>query len=161
MNALALEQMTPNGPGIHLMRPSTVLGGAAQHNIWTVAGGPILILALWGIVRNVAMDATGSTLSIDHSTVPTALCGDLAEILLDPIGTVYYMEGVQASLLVKAENGDGSGCPATAVAQLTPIPFTVGDIECGNDGAQDGEIEWHLVYRVLDPLATVINAAAY
>jgi len=161
MNALGLEMMTPNGPGIHLVRPSTVLGALGQHNIWTVSGYPILILAIWGIVVDVAMDATASTLAIDHSVGPTALCGDLAAIASDPIGTVYYMEGVQATLLQKAENGDGTGVPTTAAAQLTPIPFTAGDIECGNSGNQAGGIEWHLVYRPLGPLSMVINAAVY
>lgn len=159
MNALSEQMLTPNGAGTHLWATEIALGTAAAHRRFTIAGGPILLLALWGIVKTTAMSVDAAILRIEHSLGTTNLCGDLAVIASDPVGTVYYMEGVQASLLVKGENGNGTGSPATSVAVLTPIPLIAGDIDITvGTNPQTGVVEWHIVYKELDPLSTVVVA---
>jgi len=146
------------GLGEHLVRPTTVMGNAGAHNVWTIAGGPILITSIWGILT-VLMDATLSTLRLEHSVGNVNLCGDLAAIADDAVGTVYFMTGVQAGLLLKAEAAVGGATAATAAAQS--ILAIAGDIECTNGGNQTGSVEWHLTYLPLSLTSTVINAAVY
>lgn len=159
MNPLGQTLMTRNGAGIHITRPETVLGDADQHSIWTVADGSIMILSIWGVILTTLMDGTPSTLRLEHSLGNVNLCGDLAAIADDPVGTAYYLEGVQNSLLVKANAT--VGVPTTTVAGLTAIAAVAGDICCTNGGNQSGTVEWHLVYLPLDPAVSVINAAVY
>lgn len=159
-NPLGAQLRTPNGVGTHIWRPEVALGAAAPHNLWTITAGPLLVLALWGIIKTTAMDGTGSTLRIEHSLGNINLCADLAAIANDPIGTMYYLCGVQASNMVKAEPA-AAGAPNMSVAVLTPILCVPGDIEVTPGGAQTGVVEWHLVYAPLDPLTVVVNAAAY
>ncbi|GAG11594.1 unnamed protein product, partial [marine sediment metagenome] len=72
--------------------------------------------------------------------------------------TVYYITGVQASLLLKAELGT-TGIPNIAVANMTPIPAYAGDIDAVvGTNTNTGEVEWHLVYRALSAVSTVANA---
>lgn len=160
MNPLSSQLDTPNGVGTHIWRPEVALGDAGTHNLWTITAGPLLILALWGIVKTTLMDGVASTLRIEHALGNTNLCGDLAAIADDPVGTAYYLVGVQASLMLKAEPA-AAGMPDIAVANLTPIPCVLGDIEVVNSGNQTGVVEWHMVYVALDPLTVVVNAAAY
>lgn len=159
MNPLGQTLMTRNGAGIHITRPETAMGNAGQHNIWTIAGGSIMILSIWGVILTTLMDVTLSTLRLEHSLGNVNLCGDLAAIADDPVGTVYYLEGIQASLLVKADAT--AGVPTTIVAGLTAIAAVAGNICCTNGGNQTGTVEWHMVYAPLDPVVSVINALVY
>lgn len=158
MLPLGTEISTPNGPGTHIWHAEVAIGAVANHRIWTIADGAILILALWGIVKTTPCNASGgTTLRLAHNLGPVNLCGDLADCASDPVGTYYYMEGIQASLLVKAEGAVGP--PTTTVAKLTPIPCVPGDIDLTVTGfANTGVVEWHMVYRCIGADATVVNA---
>lgn len=158
MLPLAEEMMTPNGAGTHLWHEQEELTTVASHRVWTIAGGPILILALWGIVRVGCNAPGGTTLRLAHNVGPANLCANIADIDSDPLGTVYYITGIQGSALLKAELGT-AGIPTIATANLTPIPAYAGDIDAVVGGnTNTGEVEWHLVYRALSALSTVVNA---
>lgn len=157
--ALGEQMATPNGVGNHTWAAAAVaVGTAGAHNRFLIADGPILLLALWGIIKATLMDGTASTLRIEHSLGNTNICGDLAAIADDAVGTAYYIAGVQASLMVKAEAAV-AGVPAMVVANLTPVVCIPGNIDITNGGDQTGTVEWHCVWAPLDPLSSLVVAA--
>lgn len=158
MQALSEQILTSNGAGTHIIHDEEAVGGIGAYSLWTISGGPILILALWGVITGDPMDVTVAELAIQHSQGNSAMCGASASVALDPLATVYYMTGVAATALEKVEPA-AAGAPTTLGANLTPIPCALGDIDCVvTIGAQVGDVTWHLVYKELDPLSTVVNA---
>ncbi|MBU0778372.1 hypothetical protein KKF82_08955 [Patescibacteria group bacterium] len=153
---MALEWLP--GLGIHTVRPTTILGNAGTHNAFTISGGPVLITGFWGWLT-VLMDATLSTLRIEHEVGNVNLCGDLAAIADDAAGTLYYWTGVQAGLLLKAEAAVGGATPAIAAAQ--PVAAILGDIHITNGGNQTGSVEWHITWLPLREGSVLAPAAVY
>lgn len=146
------------GLGEHIVRPTTVMGNAGAHNVFTIAGGPILITGIWGILT-VLMDATLSTLRMEHEVGDVNLSGDLAAIADDPEDTVYIITGVQADLMLKAEAAVGGAAPLDVA--FAPILAIAGDIHCTNGGNQTGSVEWHMTFIALGVGVTVVPAAVY
>ncbi len=154
------EQFTTvNGVGNHTWAAATAVGNVASWSRFTIADGPVLVLALWGIIKTTPMDGTAATLALAHSVGPVAICGDLAAIAADPAGTLYIVNGVSASLMQKSEAGV-TGFTAVTVGAMTPVGMVPGDIDVVvGVGNQVGTVEWHCVWQPLDPLSTLVVAA--
>ena len=73
-------------------------------NIFTIAGGPILLTGLYGI-RTVIQGGGASNISFQHSTGPTALSIATATSATDPVGTVYALAGDGGDALVIGAGG--------------------------------------------------------
>ncbi len=98
----------------------TVRAAAADltgaNAIFTIAGGPILLAALYGI-RTVIQGGGASNINFNHSVGPADLCIATATSATDPVGTVYSLAGDATDALII-----GAG---TAVAN-TFAPFDPG-----------------------------------
>ena len=141
------------GLGIWASRVTTVLGAAGAHTIFTIAGGPIIICGIYGIVT-ILMDGTASTLRLEHSVGNTNLCADLAAIANDPVGTVYTMSGIITDPMVKAEPGT-TGC-VNAANPATPVVAVAGNIQVTNGGDRlTASIQWNMFYLPLDPAVVI------
>lgn len=157
--ALGEQFTTVNGVGNHTWATATAVGNVGAFSRFTIAAGPVLILALWGIIKTTPMDGTAATLALQHSLGPVAICGDLAAIASDPAGTLYIVNGVSASLLQKSEAAT-AGFTAITVGAMTPIGMVPGDIDVVVAvGNQVGTVEWHCVWQALDPLSTLVVGA--
>lgn len=128
------------------------IAGAATHQVFTVAGGEVLVTAMWGVCTvemagantvNVQTDPT------DGDTVVVASAVDLGTTNT-ALGTVIAGTPTSGAVpaLVK-----GSGVPLQFVA-------TTGEVESVITGAgADGAIQWYCTYVPLVDGATVVAAA--
>ena len=149
---------TGNGPGIHIAHDEVAVGNIGTWDVWLVAGGPILVLALWGEIVTTLMDGTAAELAFQHSQGNEPLCAASASVANDPVGTFYWMTGIAATPLEKTL--PTVGVPPTVGAPLTPIPCTAGNLHCVvTTGNQTGTVQWHLVYQPLETASVVTNAA--
>ena len=154
--------------GVRVYRPTQVLGNPAgadpsPRDLFLIAGGVVLVTMLVGRVT-VAMDATASTLRLQHSDNATFLCAALAAIADDGIETIYAISGDPADLMYKLEvgaagagrGGMSGGLAAGAGLIANGMLMAPGNIEMLWTGDQDGSVEWILYYMPLTPGATIV-----
>lgn len=157
------------GLGVLVNRPTEVLGNPAgadpsPRDIFTITGF-VLMTQLVGIVT-VAMDATASTLRLQHSNGPTFLSAALAAIADDGINTMYSISGDVADLMYKLELGTAAigrgglagGLVAGAGVIANGMLAAPGIIQELWTGDQDGSINWVLCYVPITDNGTVAIA---
>lgn len=114
-----------SGLGLRTVRAAAAdLTGAT--NIFTIAGGPILLTGLFGI-RTVIQGGGASNISFQHSTGPTALCIATATTGVDPVGTVYALAGDNTDACII---GAGAGA-ANAFTPLDPGRLVATSLQYG------------------------------
>ena len=151
------------GLGERVTRPTAVIGGIAVHDIFTIAGGIVLVTQLVGRVT-ILMDATLSTLTMAHSVGPTNISGALAAIANNGVGTIYTIIGAFADLMyagvagVPIRGGFQGGLAAGAGVIANGILMFTGTITYANSGVQTGSVEWTLCYIPITVGATVVVA---
>lgn len=132
---------------------TSTLAGAATHQLFTVAGGEVLITALWGKVTTALAGANTINLQTDPTvgdTVVIATATDLGTTD-SAAGTII---GATANTLVPATSLVKGGLP------LGPLVVTTGEIESDVTGAgADGVIQWFCTWVPLTAGATVVAAA--
>ncbi len=139
---------------------------ATQHTVdlFTIAGGDILLVGILGRVVGHAKANTAQTLRLGlmpaGSITEAFLCGVSGVTNLDAIDTVYTITGVIAnamivaptalgvSLLQAAATGMGVGAPQILVAGV--IRLTTADAD---DNA--GFIDWTVIYQPLTDASVV------
>lgn len=140
-------------------KTSTIVAGGGTHQLFTVAGGEVLITALWGKVTT-AITLAGQTLklAVDPTSGATV---DVSTVSAD-IGTTDTAAG---NLITGLLDVDGTtNLPIVSVGANQPFTFVcpTGEIELEvNDGAgtEDGVIEWYCTWVPLTTGATVAAAA--
>jgi hypothetical protein len=156
------------GYGVLVVRPTEVLGNPAgaspsPRTIFTIAGGAVKVTLLVGRVT-VLMDATPSTLRLQHSVNATFLCAALAAIADDAVETIYEISGDVADLMYKIEGAvagaargglhGGIAAGAGVIANgMDMLPGTIQELWTGD---QDGSIQWTLCYLPITQGATVV-----
>jgi len=156
------------GFGVLVTRTAEVLGNPAganpsPRNLFRIAGGAVKVTLLVGRVTTL-MDATASTLRLQHSNNTTFLCAALAAIADDDVETLYEISGDVADLMYKLEIGAAGagrgglhgGIAAGAGVIANGMDMMPGDIEELWTGDQDGAIQWTLCYLPITVGATVI-----
>lgn len=137
-------------------KTSTIVAGGGTHQIFTVAGGEVLITALWGKVTT-AITLAGETVALQ--TDPTT--GDTVTIIqATDLGTTDTAAGT--TLGVTGEQIAGTSDFAKGGFALRDLVVTTGEVEAVvNDGAgtEDGVIEWYCTWVPLTPGATVVASA--
>lgn len=139
--------------GASVIRAPAALGNAANHNIFTITGA-VVITHLQGRVVNTAMDVTASTLQLFHTVAATALCGALAAIASNIVGTIYGITGILANAMFIVDQTT-AGVVATG-AFMAPIFGYAGNIYYANSGAQTGVVQWEIYYRPLTSNGLVV-----
>lgn len=133
---------------------------AGDDPIFTIAGGPVHILEISGIVTtNIGAGATNVKLQLD-TTTPAAtveMNAGAVDIDADAAGTSY-----------RSINTTGIFTPVTAGFVLMGNSFAtnpteyfapIGTIQFNSDAARDGVIKWYLRYKPLSPNSVVTAAA--
>lgn len=132
-----------------------VLSGADP--LFTITGGPIMVLSIVGIVTTILGGAANGTLQAT-TTVPSATVALSTTVAIDndAAGTSYRFIGATGVLT-----------PVTAGAVIID-PVTVGDckflVPIGNinflgSAARTGNIKWYMTYIPLSPSSVVVAAA--
>ena len=133
---------------------SLVLTGGSVADVFTVAGGPVLLLGLFThITTAVSNNACNMQWESDPTSgaLSTDLCGDLA-IAQAAIGDVFYITGASAAAQVKAANAG-----TVALGCTTPVFLLPGGVDAvlQNSDPTTGAAAVYLVYRPLVSGATV------
>lgn len=141
--------------GRYVQGKTSTAAGAGTHQIFTIAGGEVLITAFWGVVDTALTDATGTyAIQVD----PTA--GDT-----DTVITATAMGGTDVTagtVLGVHDQGDGTTDFAPGQHALRDLVVTTGEIELVTDAgtvSTDGVIDWYCTWVPLTPGATVVAAA--
>jgi hypothetical protein len=151
------------GLGIHVER---VLAADAvgPTNIFTIAGGLVLITGLYGVVTTLRAGGAGVTTVFSHSTGPTTLC--LATITgLAAVGTTLALTGDPADALIIGVGtgvantfppiqGGMKGSGAGGISQFGLV-CGVGTITTTISVVTAGATRYALTYIPIDSQATV------
>ncbi len=128
------------------------ISGAATHQIFTVAGGEVMITALWGVATKALTGANTINLQSDPTTGDTVVIGTATDL-----GTTDTAAGTTIGFI---EQGDGT---IDLVKGGLPLPawvVTTGEIESvATEATANGAIQWYCTWVPLTTGATVTASA--
>lgn len=139
--------------GNTVVRATATLPQTADSSLFTVANGQVELLALIGEVTTVIetqANATKLKFNPTGTGADVVLCADL-DITADAVGTLYSLTGDPNDIMQ-----DGLWVMFGGLAQ--PIVLGPGVIELECDASNTGNVGWQLLYRPLEPGATVVSA---
>lgn len=143
--------------GSYVQGQTSTITADATHQLFTVAGGEVMITALWGKVTTAITDA-GQDINVQMD--PTT--GDTVALTQDnDLGTTDTAAG---TLLLFSYDQDGAtNTPMCTKGTGEPLRFvaTTGEIEAvvtAGTGSEDGVVEWYCTYVALTTGATVAAA---
>jgi hypothetical protein len=130
------------------------ISGAATHQVFTVAGGQVLITAMWGVTTTTMAGVNTINVQTDPTTGDTVVIATATDLGTTDtlagtvIGCQYDQDGTtNTPSLVK-----GCGEPLRFVA-------TIGEVESVvTEATADGAIQWYCCYVPLTTGATVVAA---
>jgi hypothetical protein len=140
----------------------SVTGGSVA-NMFTISGGPVLLIALVGeITATVSNNACNTKLVMDPTTgADTDLCAVL-DIAQDVIGGFWFITGLAADAMVNAVPGTAlaSGMTALNGEAIHPkvLPEGTIDFNLANSNPTTGSVDWYLRYKPLTPNARVAGS---
>jgi hypothetical protein len=127
----------------------------SPQTIYTVSGGPILIVSLMAKVSTV-MSGTAYTLTV--GLTPTEGAGSSAPAALASAGTFTSLEvGTMASLGATAGAALVTGANASTILLKQPPVFcSPGVITLTGSATQTGALKWYLNWIALDDASNVV-----
>jgi len=144
--------------GRYTQGKTSTITADTTYPVFTVAGGEVLITALWGKVTTAITDAGETlTLQMNNTTGPTTS-------LTQSSGDVGTTDTAAGTLILFSEDNDGASAPGFLRGAGMPLRFvaTTGDIELvvgTGTGSEDGVIEWYCTWVPLTDGATVVASA--
>ena len=151
------------GLGKRVTRASATLPQTAAGNLFTVAGGAVLVTYILGRCT-VVMGGVANNTSLQHSVGATAMCAVL-NTANDTVGSLYHMSADPAEplrrILVAAgtmPGGYNGGLAAGAGLIANGILCNLGNIQLLCAANNTGEASWTLFYIPLEVGATIVAA---
>jgi hypothetical protein len=150
---------------IHLGLYATKTTGATTNgsqNLFTVAGGLVVVTALVGIAT-VAFDGTVTSINLQHTPTGGAAADIAAATVVtsDAIGTIYTVTGVAAEGLSLQTTG-GAEAPTVTFGKLWQsgggLILPAGTLTYKGTAADAGTVAWHLTYVPISSTAAVTAA---
>jgi hypothetical protein len=139
--------------GIKVSKSSATVPQSTTQDIFTIAGGRVLVRALVGEVTVEIGAGTTPDLQVQHDpSVGTTI--DVATdvvIASDEVGTLYYVEGDGTALIPIS-----SGYAQAAAGQGFILP--AGTLQIATSESTAGATKWDLWYLPLDDGAYVVSA---
>ena len=127
---------------------------ATQAALFTIAGGKVLITAIYGEVNTTAIEAQETVIKLVlNPTVGADVdFGESLDINADTVGTIYNITGTLSDAIVATTSGG-------MIAQASPIVAAAGTIDLDtDDDSSTGKIMWVIHYSPLDLGATIVAA---
>jgi len=120
--------------------------------LFTVSGGNCLVTLMVGEVTTVIETKTvNMTIVADPTTGTSTDIGALLDISADEAGTLYTINGVAATAVVRGESGSVPGA-------LQPFVVAPGAIEVTIGATHTGSIKWTLFYIPIEDGAYITAA---
>lgn len=133
---------------------STITAGGGTKQLFTVAGGEVLITALYGkVVTAVTLDTETLAVQIDPTAGTT-----VTWVQATDVGTT---DSVAGDILGFRDQGDGTTDFMVNGQALSGYIATTGEIElvaANVTGTEDGVIDWYCTYVPITSGATVVAA---
>lgn len=130
------------------------ISGAATHQVFTVAGGQVLITAMWGVCSTTMAGANTVNVQMDPTAGDTVVIATATDL-----GTTDTTAG---TVIAGQFDQDGTtNTPSLVKGCGEPLRFvaTTGEVESVVTGAgADGAIQWYCRYIPLTTGATVAAA---
>jgi hypothetical protein len=134
--------------GIRVDRATANLPQTGQDDLFTVAGGRVLVLGILGEVTTVIQTQANNTnleFSPDAATLSdNDLCAVL-DISADAVGTMYTIDGTAGNAMVDSGT---NGWVAYTLA--SPLFLAEGSIELHCAASNTGQVKWSIWYVPLD-----------
>ena len=144
----------PLGRRVYKLGVEGEINGGSS-NLFNVNFGDILLVAMYGEVNIVIGNAGATTLRLQHDPTGAApavnMCGDIADIDVDPVGTIYTWDGTVAGALI--DHDCGVVVPSLPYCPQILVPGVITEI---TGLAQTGAISWVLHYIPLDTDSEVV-----
>lgn len=130
------------------------ISGAATHQVFTVAGGQVLITAMWGVTSTAMAGANTVNVQTDPTTGDTVVIATATDL-----GTTDTAAG---TVICGQFDQDGTtNTPSLVKGSGEPLRFvaTTGEVESvATEATADGAIQWYCTYVPLTAGATVVAA---
>ena len=145
-NGISIRDTTHS---VQVASASLALDGGAVSDVFTISGGPILLL---GLFTHVTTAVSNNACTFKWQSDPTSgasstdLCGTVASIAQAAIGDVFYIDGVSANAQVKAANG--TAVPLSCTSPPMVLPGGI-DAVLQNSDPTTGDATVYLVYQPL------------
>jgi hypothetical protein len=134
-------------PGIPLPRVATLLAQSGVRSLYTVAGGVVRVIQIFGVVTTaVAAGANGTKIQFKptgQTAIDWCAVGDIASLA---VGQMVGITGTAANALLFGWGIDGQTVPKLAG------PGTI-DMNCVASSA--GAMRWGILWVPIDPGASV------
>lgn len=131
------------------------IAAAATHQVFTVAGGEVLVTAMWGVCTTTMAGANTVNVQTDPTTGDTVVIATATDL-----GTTDTAAG---TVIAASFDQDGTtNTPGLVKGAGEPLRFvaTTGEIESVVTGAgADGAIQWYATYVPLTDGATLVASA--
>jgi hypothetical protein len=136
---------------IAVERTASALPQTASQNLFTVAGGQVLLKSLIGIVT-VQIGAVANAIDLLHGT--TTISGNVTDVNGDAVGTRYSITGTLADDVVK------TAVTVPVARQATELVLPAGNLilRCAGSDGGGGRVQWTAVYVPLNDGATLVAA---
>jgi hypothetical protein len=134
--------------GIRVDRATAALPQTGQYDLFTVAGGRVLVLGILGEVTTVIQTQANATNLEFNPTAATLADSDLCtglDISADVVGTLYTIDGTAANAMVDSGT-DGW----VAYTLASPLFMAPGAIELHCAASNTGSVKWSIWYIPLD-----------
>lgn len=139
--------------GTIVQRATSTLPAGTDLALFTITGGQILLLAIWGEVTVAIQNQANATLLKLNPTATGAdqdICASL-DIDNDAIGEIYSITGTVGDAMVS------DLLIGNAMLQ-DPLLLSEGDIELECAATNTGSVAWNIIYVSLDSAGTVAAA---
>ena len=143
---------SPPSSVVKLSRTAANLPATTQTAYFTVAGGKVLVLGIYGEVTTVIQTQACNLKIVSNPTVgaDVDMCAVL-NITAHAVGTFYNITGTVADALVATTSG-------AAKSQAIPMIVAAGTIDLSTSATNTGATKWTIHYIALDPGATIVTA---
>jgi hypothetical protein len=139
--------------GIHVQKSSASLPQTATQNLFTVAGGRVLVTLLFGEVTTIIQSSDPVAKITSTPTVGTAVdVGATVDITSLEVGGFIVVEGDGTAMI---KGNAGAGMPGTGQGKWI---CATGIINLITGASKTGATKWDLWYFPLDVGATVVSA---
>ncbi len=150
----------------YVTRTGVAADCAAQHtvNIFTIAGGDIVLLGIYGKVR-AQKQANAQTLQLQITPTggaAAALCAASATTSGDAVDSIYTITGVSTDAMIVAQIGTALGigqlqASALGIGTGNPLVLVPGILSLITAAANDnsGLVDWTVIYRPVTNVSIV------
>lgn len=122
---------------------------STQSALFTITGGRIRVLGIYGEVTTVIQTQANNTKLVSNPTVgaDVDLCA-VNDITADAVGTIYTITGTLADAMVATTSG-------AVKDQSDKVVVAAGTIDLSCAASNTGATKWVLQYEAIDPGVTV------